>query len=136
MTDSPLRATISLRGVVLGPDDELLVVRRESDGEWELPGGRLERNEDPLPGLRREISEETNLAVDVEEPVHTVAWRNDDDRGRFAVYYCCTTDGGEIALSPEHTDHEWATPSGATARLSDPQSRAVERATSLLQSMR
>lgn len=128
MTESPLHATISLRGVVLAPDDELLVVRRSSDGGWELPGGRLGAHEDAVPGLRREISEETGLDITVKEPVHTVSWRNDADRGRFGVYYNCTTNSKHVSLSEEHTSHEWTTPAEATTRLSDPQARAVERA--------
>ena len=136
MTDAPLRATISLRGVVLGPDGELLLVRRASDDGWELPGGRLEPHEDAVPGLTREIDEETSLDVGIDEPIHTVAWRNDADRGRFAVYYRCTTNSKQVSLSEEHTDHEWVTTTDATARLSDPQARAVERATSISRSTR
>lgn len=127
MTDSPLHATISLRGVVVAPDGELLVVRRASDGEWELPGGRLGAHEDTIPGLRRELSEETGLDVRVGEPVHTVSWRNDADRGRFGVFYDCTTSTKHVSLSGEHTSYEWTTPGEATVKLSDPQARAVER---------
>lgn len=127
MTDNPLRATISLRGVITNPEDELLLVRRVSDGEWELPGGRLEPDEDPVPGLRREIDEETGLDVAVDEPVHTVAWRNDDGRNRFGVYYCCSTMDRDVSLSEEHTRAEWTRPPVARRRLSDPQARGVER---------
>jgi 8-oxo-dGTP diphosphatase len=129
MTDRPLNATISLRGVVFGPDGDLLLVRRASDGEWELPGGRLEPDEDTLPGLRREIAEETALDVAVDEPVHTVAWRNGDDQGRFGVYYRCTATERTVSLSAEHTAAEWTTPTTAVARLSNAQARGVERAT-------
>jgi len=131
MTDSPLRATISLRGVVVAPDDELLVVRRSSNGEWELPGGRLDAREDVLPGLRREISEETGLDITVREPVHTISWRNDADRSRFGVYYDCIASSKHVSLSEEHTSHEWTTAAEAVMRLSDPQARAVERTTTL-----
>jgi len=128
MTDNPLRATVSLRGVILSPDNELLLVRRVSDGGWELPGGRLEPDEDPIPGLCREIREETSVEVAVEEPIHTVAWRNEDNRERFAVYYFCSTNDRDVRLSSEHTTAEWVTSETACRRLSDPQTRGVERA--------
>ena len=81
MTERPLRATVSQRGVVFAPDDEVLLVRRESDGGWELPGGRLGRE-----GVRREVVEETGLDPDLGQPVHVTSWINDAAEGRFAVY--------------------------------------------------
>ncbi len=128
MTDSPLSATISLRGVLFAPNDDVLLVRRASDGGWELPGGRLDPGEAVLEGLARELSEETTLAPDIGDPVHTVTWRNDEDQGRFATYYRCHTEERAVTLSEEHTDHRWVTPTEAMATLSTAQGTAVERA--------
>ena len=128
MTDEPLRATISLRGVVVRPDGRVLVVRRASDGGWELPGGRIGRREGAGDGVCREIAEETGLDVSVDRPVHSLSWRNEDDRGRFAVYYRCRTRDADVSVSPEHTDFEWVRPTVAADRLSEPQGTAVERA--------
>lgn len=130
MTDSPLQATVSLRGVILTPTGKLLIVRRASDSGWELPGGRLGAHEDTIPGLRREIEEETGLDIGVDDPLHSVSWRNDADRGRFAVYYRCRTETTDVTLSDEHTAANWVTPDRATSRLSEPQTRAVQKASS------
>ncbi len=113
---------------MFGPDEDVLILRRTSDGEWELPGGRLGADEDTLLGLCREVREETGLDPAVDGPVHTFAWRNDRDHGRFAVYYRCVAERTAISLSSEHTDFEWLSPRTATDRLSDPQSEAVTRA--------
>lgn len=128
MTERPLRATVSQRGVVFAPDDEVLLVRRESDGGWELPGGRLGREEDAREGVRREIVEETGLDPDLGQPVHAVSWVNDAAEGRFAVYYRCRTPERSVSLSAEHTAFEWRPPADACDRLSDPQGRAVANA--------
>ena len=128
MTEEPLRATVSLRGVVFGPRDEVLVVRRASDGGWELPGGRLGAHEDTDECARREIREETGLDVRIGRPVHVCSWRNDDDRGRLAAYFRCETERRSVTLSDEHTDYEWLTPRAAAGRLSDVQGTAVDRA--------
>lgn len=128
MTERPLRATVSQRGVVFAPDDEVLLVRRESDGEWELPGGRLGREEDAREGVRREVVEETGLDPDLSQPVHVTSWINDATEGRFAVYYRCRTAERSVSLSAEHTDFEWRPPAEACDRLSDAQGRAVANA--------
>jgi len=48
-----------------------VLLLREADGSWELPGGGLEHGERPQDGLKREIAEETGLTVERidEQPV-------------------------------------------------------------------
>jgi len=142
VTDDHLEATISLRGVLFSPDGEILLVRRASDGGWELPGGRLGTHEDAREGVHREIEEETGLDADIRRPVHAASWRNETDRGRFAVYYRCdvperehsdpevAANGGleSITLSQEHVDYAWLDPEPAAERLTDVQTRAVTEA--------
>jgi 8-oxo-dGTP pyrophosphatase MutT (NUDIX family) len=126
MTETPLRATITQRGVIVTPDDHVLVVQRASDGGWELPGGRLGSGEDVRVGLARELREETTLDPEIVAPVHTVAWENDAGKDRFATYYYCRGVRNEVALSDEHDDAEWRPTSVVGQRLSDPQQSAVE----------
>ncbi len=112
MTEQPLIAEVSQKAIVLSPDDQLLVMRMDAT-TWELPGGRMGAYEEPLVGLKREVREETGLSVDVHEPVHTAAWRNDVGRGRFSVVYWCEADSKDVELSHEHTDYEWVSPQTA-----------------------
>ncbi|MUV59125.1 NUDIX domain-containing protein [Halogeometricum sp. CBA1124] len=128
MTEKPLRATVSLRGVLFAPSGDVLVVQRTTDEGWELPGGRLGAEEDATEGVQREIVEETGLAVDLGHPVHATAWRNDDDNGRFGVYYYGRVTERAVSLSHEHVEYEWLPPGRAEQRLSGPQGRAVNNA--------
>lgn len=130
MTNTPIQATISLRGVVFDSDDTVLIVQRASDDGWELPGGRLDSREDVLAGLRRELAEETALQPSVICPVHTVSWRNNYNDGRFAVYYLCHYGGQTVTLSNEHTAYRWIDSNSVRSWLSETQSTAVERAAS------
>ena len=109
MTEQPLIAEVSQKAIVLSPDEELLVMQMDAE-TWELPGGRMGAYEKPLAGLRREVREETGLTVEVNEPVHTAAWRNDVGRGRYSVVYWCETDSTTVRLSEEHCDYEWVSP--------------------------
>lgn len=59
------------RGIVLDPDDRILLVRFELDDGplWATPGGGLEPTESLLEGLRRELTEEVGLTL-TEDPPH------------------------------------------------------------------
>lgn len=129
MTDRPLRATISQKAALFGPDGDVLLLRDDADEVWELPGGRIAHDEAVAEGLCREIREETGLSARVGDPVYTAAWRNDDGEGRFAVVYRCRTESREVRLSHEHDDWAWVAPEDAAAEHlgSSVHQRALER---------
>lgn len=58
---------ISVKGIVIDDDGKVLLTR-EDNGMWELLGGGLEHNEDPIEGLKREIAEEAGLEVNYISP--------------------------------------------------------------------
>ena len=120
-----LEATISIRGVVCRPDDQILLIRRSNDGGWELPGGRIHRGEAVTDCLQREVREETGLAVTVCRPLEATSWQNTAENDRFAVYYHCTTEGSDVTLSDEHTDSRWLSKEIACEQLSEPQAAAT-----------
>lgn len=125
MTDELLYATVSVRGVIVDPRGRNLVLQRATDGEWELPGGRLAAEEPVRRGLRREITEETGISVEIHTPVATNAWVNDDEEGRFAVHYKCYTSDRNVDISGEHVDWAWMLPERSRRVLNEPQTAAV-----------
>jgi len=97
--------------------DEVLMLRRRADsriypGCYNGVGGHLERDEDPLSGIRREIREETGLQV---MQLRLRAVYNVDPGGRngvlLFVFTCCsatralkpTTDEGALRWVPRAT---------------------------------
>lgn len=70
MQDMPCTYRVSVKALIKDDEDRLLLIR-ETDGRWELPGGGLDHGEDPRKGLRREIAEETGYTVDwvADQPV-------------------------------------------------------------------
>ncbi|EMA58577.1 NUDIX hydrolase [Halorubrum lipolyticum DSM 21995] len=108
-----------------GPREDVLVLRRDTDGEWELPGGRMGPSESVSECLRREVREETSLSLEIEDILLANSWSNDRDQDRFAVYYVCETDERAVSLSEEHVESEWVSPSEAAFLLSSPQATAV-----------
>jgi 8-oxo-dGTP diphosphatase len=121
------QAVVSQKAVVV--DGEVLVVRDASDGDWEFPGGRIDRGERSLPALHREVREETGLDVHVEGPVFTAVKKRKKRRGKFFVYYRATTDARDVDLSEEHDDYRWLPPSEARPLLNDRRTTALDRAT-------
>jgi 8-oxo-dGTP diphosphatase len=62
MNDIPCTYRISVKAIIKDDQDRILLLR-EKDGSWELPGGGLEHGEDPKEALSREITEETGMQV-------------------------------------------------------------------------
>jgi 8-oxo-dGTP diphosphatase len=53
---------VSVKGIVIDDEGRILLAR-EDNGKWEMLGGGLDHNEDPIACLKREIHEETGLEV-------------------------------------------------------------------------
>lgn len=53
---------ISVKGIVID-DNGRILLSREDNGKWEMLGGGLDHDEDPIDCLKREITEETGLTV-------------------------------------------------------------------------
>jgi 8-oxo-dGTP diphosphatase len=123
----PWRAVVTQKAVVKD-DGEVLVVRDANDGDWEFPGGRIDRKERPREALLREVREETALEVQVSEPVFTASKKRNKKKGKFFVYYAATTADRAVSLSDEHTDHRWLPPSEARPLLNDRRATALDRA--------
>ena len=84
----------------------MVLLFQKATGEWEFPGGKLLPGENLPEGLKREIAEELNLAVEPIEPFGLV----DHDYGaiklRLFGMRCSARDLGAMQLS-EHTDFKW-----------------------------
>lgn len=76
-------------------------------GQWDLPGGTVEFSEQPEDALKREISEETGLEVEIIKPVY-VCSQTQNKRHQFWIIYECKYIGGEVKLNPEeHSEYVW-----------------------------
>ena len=98
---------VSVKGVLIRQGRVLLLLNER--GEWDLPGGRPDAGEDHRTALRREVLEETGLAVEVgaalDEHLFEVL------PGRFVrilPFVCVLTGGGgDVVLSHEHHETRW-----------------------------
>lgn len=117
MTDDHLRATISQKAALFGPDGDVLLLRQRGDDAWDVPGGPIGAGEDVVSGLLRRVREETGIDIDVGRPVHTDAPVTDGGEGRYSVIYKCTTDQREVDLDDEQREWQWADPETAVGDI-------------------
>lgn len=63
MDSTPCTYRLSIKAIIKDESEKILLLR-DTDGCWELPGGGLEHGETPHVGLAREIAEETGFVVE------------------------------------------------------------------------
>lgn len=98
--------------IVNGEGKLLIIKRRENDAQqpstWDFPGGRLDHGESPFEGLKRETKEETNLEIDIKNPIRVHHFTRDDGQQITMINFLCRPLSNDVKLSEEHTEYEWA----------------------------
>ena len=89
--------------------DKVLIARRKPGGRlenlWEFPGGKTWENETPEECLQREIKEELNIDIDVDDFFGESTYQYDHGSIRLLAYRV-TWAGGKIALN-DHSEVRW-----------------------------
>lgn len=77
-------------------------------GMEDLPGGKLEPDELPIPGLIREIKEETQMDVNNLSLVATHEWEGPDSTCYLEYLYYALVNTRDVILNPEeHSSFAW-----------------------------
>lgn len=90
---------VGVTGVIFNEKREVLLFKHTyRQHSWSLPGGYLKAGEHPAEALEREIKEESNLVVSVDESLKT---RTDRASSRLDMCYIGVFIGGEFIPSQE-----------------------------------
>ncbi len=101
-------------GAVIVRDGLILAARRtrpaDLAGQWEFPGGKVERGEDASTALIREIREELSSRISVLEEVldHDSPWRISDKH--VLRLFLATIAFDEPVLGEDHDEIRWLHP--------------------------
>lgn len=105
--------TVHVTAAVIVKEGKILCVQRNENkypyisNKWEFPGGKVEENEAVEDTIIREISEELNLKIIVQEHLIQVDHTYPDFRIIMDTFLC-EIENGELQLN-EHVDHKWLT---------------------------
>ena len=112
--------------LLLWKGDEVLFLRDAQTGHLDLPGGRIDDNEDKIPlldVLKREVTEELGPDVQYEVGPFLFQYRRFSPRDKnvrvFVNVYGGRYVGGDIELSHEHGSYEWSNPFKRSFALDD-----------------
>ncbi len=98
-----------VNGAIIFEDTKLFITRRADDGLWEMPGGWCDLGESPRDALRRELLEETSLAVEIGELIevfHRLPGDFDQPHTTYHLLFVARVKTGEFAPSSETTDYK------------------------------
>ena len=77
-------------GAVIFKNDEILLIKRGNPplaGEWSIPGGKLEENESIIEAVQREIKEECNVLVDIDDLIDLFEYIEKDEKNRVKYHF-------------------------------------------------
>ena len=111
----PERPVVGVGGVGIA-DGRALLIRRAHpplEGEWSIPGGKLEIGETLVNAVRRELAEETGIEVRVGDLIEVFERIFPDDAGQpkyhyVIVDYLCEVISGTACAGSDVTDVAWA----------------------------
>ena len=132
---------LGVGALIFDGDGRILLVERGREplkGWWSLPGGVVETGETLAAALRREVREETQLFVDVVQPVEIFERIMPDADGRAEYHYVlvdsiCRVTSGEAAPGDDVAAVRWvAKHELAAVRLTEGTLGVIEKAYSIL----
>jgi len=96
--------------VVLDEDRRVLLIRRRIEpfrGQWALPAGYQEIDEDPRDTVHREVSEETGIEIEVVELFDVLFVSDDPRKPANVTVFLCRPVGGELRPGSDASQVEW-----------------------------
>ena len=95
------------QNIVLKNKDGKILILKHNTGNWLLPGGKINKGENSIEGLKRELKEETGAdQFEIERIIDMDTWE-ENDQGCCVITFLGSVSLDKIILSEEHIDFAW-----------------------------
>lgn len=113
-------------GAVIFDNDKVLVLK-QVQGHWGFPKGHVENNETEIETAIREIKEETNLDVEINEKLRYVeTYSPKENVTKDVVFFVAKKIGGDVKPQEEEVSEiKWVSPKEALELVSYESSKIV-----------
>lgn len=103
--------TLHVAAAIIEKDNQILIAKRlkgEHKDLWEFPGGKVEQNETSEQALIREIKEELNADISIDNYLTTINYTYPSFHLMMDVYICHLM--SEITALNDHSQVKWINP--------------------------
>lgn len=95
--------------IIINAEKKVFAARRKEglsfEGYWEFPGGKIEKDEDAVTAIERELQEELNLKLSPTKELHRLTGRNKN--GEFELIAFAFQSELEGMKLSEHDESAW-----------------------------
>ena len=104
---------VAAKAIIRNKEGKYLVLFKSEDedinpNEIDIPGGRIEFGEDVQDCLKREVTEEVGLEINIGHPLRVWGFVK-NDLHLIGITFIADLIGGDISLSGEHDTYRWMT---------------------------
>ncbi len=102
-----MKKILELAGALIIKDNSILLMHRNTENsvQWELPGGKVEKDESTEKTVVRELMEELDVKVKIEKYLGYKETEEDDAILKYHWYKCAIEDNGKPKLMEKKFDN-------------------------------
>jgi 8-oxo-dGTP diphosphatase len=99
-----------LAGNLVIEDGKILLLYREDEQYWEVPGGKVEDDESPTEAAVREAEEEIGVKVELRKPFYSGEFQHNDELFLWHCYIAEIVEGEPEIQEDKFGELKWVEP--------------------------
>jgi len=99
---------IELSGTIIIEDGKLLLLYKEDEGHWKVPGGKVEAEDSPTETAVRETEEEAGVSTELRKPFYSGEFQHNEDLFLWHGYLAEIKEGKLGLHEDKFTELKWA----------------------------